>query len=64
MSLKMANTSSESRFKPGNVLWIKFGQLHWPAEVLAFDSLPQTIKDDFKDRIAPKVVAKFFDEDG
>merc|ERR1711997_1326338 len=63
-SLKMANTSSESRFKPGNVLWIKFGQLHWPAEVLAFDSLPQTIKDDFKDRMAPKVVAKFFDEDG
>ena len=60
----MANSSSESKFKAGNVIWIKCGQLHWPAEVLAFDTLPKAIKDDFEGGIPPKVVAKFFDEDG
>ena len=60
----MENSSSESRFKAGDVIWIKFGQLHWPAEILAFDSLPKSIKDDFEGRSPPKVVAKFFDEDG
>ena len=57
--------ASESRFKSGNVIWIKCGQLHWPAEVLDFDSLPKNVKEDFEDGTPrPKVVAKFFDEDG
>ena len=60
----MADSSSESRFKAGSVIWIKCGQLHWPAEVLGFDSLPKNVKDDFEDTALPKVVAKFFDEDG
>ena len=64
LPIKMANSSSESRFKAGNVIWIKCGQLHWPAEVIAFESLPKDVQDDFEDGSPPKVVAKFFDEDG
>ena len=55
---------ASSKFTAGNVIWVKCGQLHWPAEVIAFASLPQEVRDDFDDSSQPMVVAKFFDEDG
>lgn len=51
-------------FKSGDVVWVKCGQLHWPAEVLDFEGLPVQVKQDFDSGQRPELVVKFFDEDG
>ena len=53
-----------SEFKSKDVVWVKCGQLFWPAQVESFDDLPSDIKQDFDQNKLPKVIAKFFDEDG
>ena len=57
--------ASSSDFSPGQVIWVKCGQLFWPALVQSFDELPPDVKEDFDgEKKLPKVIAKFFDEDG
>lgn len=51
-------------YKGGDVVWVKCGALFWPAEIVEFDKLPADIREDFDAKKRPKVVAKFFDEDG
>ena len=52
-------------FKPGEVVWVKCGQLFWPAKVLSADDWPDDVKDDLAaEAKQPKVIAKFFDEEG
>ena len=49
-------------YKHKDVVWCKCGGLFWPGEVRGIDSLPKEIKEGFLK--TPKVVVKFFDEDG
>ncbi|CAB4062729.1 CHD1 [Lepeophtheirus salmonis] len=50
---------------PGGVVWVKCGTHYWPGEVKAFDDLPQHVKKDFDpEDEKPKLIVKFFDEDG
>ena len=51
-------------FRPGSILWIKFGVLHWPATVVDTQALPEDVKDDLgKARKQPDLIVKFFNED-
>ena len=54
--------ASGKGFEHGDVVWCKCGGLFWPGEVQAVESLPKEIRDGFAK--TPKVVVKFFDEDG
>ena len=54
--------ASGKGFKHGDVVWCKCGGLFWPGEVQSVESLPKEIRDGFAK--TPKVVVKFFDEDG
>jgi len=49
-------------FQHGDVVWCKCGGLFWPGEVQSLESLPKEIQMGFVK--TPKVVVKFFDEDG
>lgn len=51
-------------FQPGDVIWVKCGQLFWPAQVQDYAKLPDDVKADLDEDNLPKVIAKFFDEDG
>jgi len=53
---------SDKKYKHKDVVWCKCGGLFWPGEVRGLDSLPDEIREGFLK--APKVVVKFFDEDG
>jgi len=54
-----------TEFKSGDVIWAKFGKLFWPATVLSRDELPEDVKEDLESETKqPKVIAKFFDEEG
>jgi len=49
-------------FQHGDVVWCKCGGLFWPGEVQSLESLPKEIQMGFVK--TPKVIVKFFDEDG
>ena len=53
---------AEVGWKHGDVVWCKCGGLFWPAEVQSLESLPAEIREGFVK--TPKVVVKFYDEDG
>ena len=53
---------SDSKYKHKDIVWCKCGGLFWPGEVCGLDSLPEEIREGFLK--APRVVVKFFDEDG
>jgi len=54
-----------TEFKSGDVIWVKCGKLFWPAKVLSRDELPDDVKEDLDSETKqPKVIAKFFDEEG
>jgi len=52
----------DPEYKHKDVVWCKCGGLFWPGEVRGIDSLPKEIREGFLK--TPKVVVKFFDEDG
>eukprot|EP00090_Calanus_glacialis_P009897 TRINITY_DN18290_c0_g1_i2.p1 TRINITY_DN18290_c0_g1~~TRINITY_DN18290_c0_g1_i2.p1 ORF type:complete len:1544 (+),score=383.42 TRINITY_DN18290_c0_g1_i2:42-4634(+) len=53
---------SDSKYKHKDIVWCKCGGLFWPGEVCGLDSLPEEIREGFLK--TPRVVVKFFDEDG
>jgi hypothetical protein len=50
------------RYRDGEAVWCKCGGLFWPGEVKGLASLPEEIREGFLKM--PRVVVKFFDEDG
>jgi len=53
---------SDSRYSHADLVWCKCGGLFWPGEVKSLQSLPEEIRNGFLRM--PKVVVKFFDEEG
>ena len=52
-------------FSPGDILWVKCGQLHWPCQVLKESEMSDELKADMEaEKRKPIAVVKFFNEDG
>ena len=49
-------------YQDGDLVWCKCGGLFWPGIVQDIESLPSEISEGFLK--IPRVVVKFFDEDG
>ena len=62
---KMSGGGSGASSGPGEIVWVKCGTLYWPGTVQDPDQLPQDVKESLlEEKKPPKLIVKFFNEDG